>query len=106
MGEASQWAPSALIIEAVQGEQLKATQGDLTVRLHRIEGQVRGIERMLEEERPCEEVLVQLLAVRTAIDRVTSALVASRTEECLSSQQPDSALRSVKRMVELLLRST
>ncbi len=79
---------------------------DLKVRLHRIEGQVRGIERMLDEERPCEEVLVQLLAVRTALDRVTSQLVASRTEECLSSQQPGSALSSVKRMVELLLRAT
>ncbi|MDP2659566.1 MAG: metal-sensitive transcriptional regulator [Dehalococcoidia bacterium] len=106
MGEARQRAPSAPIKEPVEGEELPATQSDLTVRLHRIEGQVRGIERMLDEERPCEEVLVQLLAVRTAIDRVTSQLVASRTEECLSSQQPDSALRSVKRMVELLLRST
>ncbi len=82
------------------------TEGDLTVRLHRIEGQVRGIGNMLEANRPCEEVLIQLLAVRTAIDRVTSQVVSSRINECLTSQPPETATRSIQRIVELLLRST
>ncbi len=82
------------------------TEGDLAVRLHRIEGQVRGIEHMLEEKRPCEDVLVQLLAVRTAIDRVTAQVVSSRINECLASQPADTARQSIGRMVELLLRST
>lgn len=81
-------------------------EGDLTVRLHRIEGQVRGIGNMLEGNRPCEEVLIQLLAVRTAIDRVTSQVVSSRISECLASQPPETATRSIQRIVELLLRST
>lgn len=79
---------------------------DMLMRLRRVEGQVRGIGHMIEEDRPCEEVLIQLLAVRTAIDRVTAQLVASRIDECLSSQPPETARRSVKRTVELLLRST
>ena len=83
-----------------------AIEGDLTARLHRIEGQVRGIGHMLEENRPCEEVLIQLLAARTAIDRVTSQIVSSRIEECLASQSPDTARRSIQRIVELLLKST
>ena len=82
------------------------TQSDLNTRLNRIEGQVRGIGHMLEDNRPCEEVLIQLLAVRTAIDRVTSQVVSSRITECLESQTPDNAQRSVQRIVELLLRST
>jgi len=85
---------------------LADTEGDLMLRLRRIEGQVRGISHMIEEDRPCEEVLVQLMAVRTAIDRVTSQVVASRIDDCLGSQSPDTARRSVQRVVELLLRST
>lgn len=82
------------------------TDGDLMGRLRRIEGQVRGISHMIEEDRPCEEVLIQLLAVRTAIDRVTSQVVATRIDDCLGAQSPDSARRSIQRIVELLLRST
>ena len=85
---------------------LAYTESDLMVRLRRIEGQVRGIGHMIEGDRPCEEVLVQLLAVRTAIDRVTSQVVGSHVDECVNVQSPDAARRSVQRIVELLLRST
>ena len=39
-------------------------------RLHRVEGQVRGIERMVEEERYCIDVLTQIAAVRTALESI------------------------------------
>jgi len=47
-----------------------ATDKDIAVRLRRIEGQIRGIERMLEEDRACEQTLTQLMAVRAGIDQV------------------------------------
>ena len=42
----------------------------LTKRLHRIEGQVRGVERMIEEDRYCIDVLTQIAAVKTALEQV------------------------------------
>lgn len=82
------------------------TGNELLKRISRIEGQVRGISRMIEEARPCEDVLIQLLAVRTALDRVTSEVVGSRIDECLASQEAGQYRRSIQRMVELLLRAS
>jgi DNA-binding FrmR family transcriptional regulator len=53
------------------------------LRLRRIEGQVRGIQRMLEDRRECEEVLTQLMAVRSSIDQVGVLLFESHIEDCL-----------------------
>ncbi|HLC29919.1 MAG TPA: metal-sensing transcriptional repressor, partial [Dehalococcoidia bacterium] len=44
-------------------------------RLRRIEGQVRGIQRMVTEERPCDDVLAQVMAVRAALERAAALLV-------------------------------
>src|SRR6266516_29423 len=50
----------------------------LVKRLHRIEGQVRGIERMVVDERYCIDVLTQLAAVSTALSAVVQAVVSKR----------------------------
>ena len=48
----------------------KTLHEDIGTRLRRIEGQVRGIQKMLDEGRECEEMLTQTMAVRSAIDQV------------------------------------
>lgn len=57
---------------------------DLTARLKRIEGQVRGILRMVEEDRYCVDILVQLAAVKAALSRVGAALLESHTRNCVA----------------------
>jgi DNA-binding FrmR family transcriptional regulator len=52
-------------------------------RLSRIEGQVRGIARMVDEERYCIDVLTQISAVQAALDKVALALVSDHTRECV-----------------------
>jgi len=52
-------------------------------RLRRIEGQVRGIQRMLEE-RDCGEVIVQIAAARSALNRVALLILQGYTRECLA----------------------
>jgi len=52
-------------------------------RLRRIEGQVRGIQRMVEEEESCVNVLNQIAAVRAALDRVGLAVFESHSRQCL-----------------------
>jgi hypothetical protein len=44
--------------------------GEISNRLKRIEGQIRGLQRMVEEQRDCEAILTQLMAGRAALDRV------------------------------------
>ena len=55
-------------------------------RLARIEGQVRGLRRMIEEGKDCELVLAQLAAVKSALDRVGTHLIGHRMRECLEDQ--------------------
>ncbi|MEM9246225.1 MAG: metal-sensing transcriptional repressor [Cyanobacteria bacterium P01_F01_bin.153] len=53
-------------------------------RLSRIEGHVRGVKTMITEDRACPEVLIQLAAIRGAIDRVSRAILDDHMSECLT----------------------
>jgi CsoR family transcriptional regulator, copper-sensing transcriptional repressor len=52
-------------------------------RLNRIEGQVRGVARMIEEERYCMDVLHQIQAVKAALSKVEDAVLASHAASCV-----------------------
>jgi CsoR family transcriptional regulator, copper-sensing transcriptional repressor len=78
-------------------------KADLVKRLHRIEGQVRGIERMVEEDRYCIDVLTQIAAVTTALESVGLKLLDDHVAHCvagaLGSGDPEVA---AEKSVELL----
>lgn len=64
---------------------------EIVKRLRRIEGQVRGIQRMIEEERACRDVLDQLAAIQQAV-RGVSGIVAQRyAMECIESAQENAS---------------
>ena len=56
----------------------------LVKRLHRIEGQVRGIERMVEEDRYCIDVLTQLSAVTTALESLAFRILDDHVQHCVA----------------------
>ena len=60
-----------------------ATKDQLSKRLARIEGQVRGIERMVDEERYCIDVLTQIGAVQAALDKVALGLLDDHARHCV-----------------------
>lgn len=60
-----------------------ATKDNLLKRLHRIEGQVRGVERMVDDERYCIDVLTQISAIQAALDKVAIGLLADHAEHCV-----------------------
>lgn len=66
---------------------------DVTARLRRIEGQMRGLQKMLEEKRDCAEVIQQLTAARAALDRVGNVIVTSGLRGCLAEAEMDSEVR-------------
>ena len=62
----------------------------LVKRLHRIEGQVRGIERMVEDERYCIDILTQISAIQAALDTVGLRLLEQHAAHCvIGPEDPD-----------------
>jgi DNA-binding FrmR family transcriptional regulator len=76
-------------------------------RLKRIEGQVRGIIKMMEEEKQCQDVVTQLAAVRNAIDRTIGVVVSNNLEECIRKQieSGEDTEETIKEAVNLLVKS-
>lgn len=61
-----------------------ATKDQLQARLRRIEGQVRGIERMVDDDRYCIDVLTQISAIQAALDKVALGLLDGHARHCMS----------------------
>jgi len=60
-----------------------ATKDQLNTRLARIEGQVRGVAKMVEDDRYCIDVLTQISAIQAALDKVALGLLDGHTRHCL-----------------------
>jgi len=78
-------------------------------RLNRIEGQVRGISRMVEEGRYCIDVLTQLQAVRAALTKVETEMLREHLGHCIEgaivSGDRDEQRKKASELIELLERS-
>ena len=60
-----------------------ATKEDLQKRLRRVEGQVRGVEKMVDEDRYCIDVLTQISAIQAALDKVALGLLDEHARHCV-----------------------
>jgi DNA-binding FrmR family transcriptional regulator len=77
-----------------------ATKDQLLARLSRVEGQVRGVQRMVEDDRYCIDVLTQISAVQAALDKVALGLLDDHTRTCvIGAQDPE---RREERTQELM----
>ncbi len=66
-----------------------ASKDQLTTRLRRIEGQVRGVERMVDEDRYCIDVLTQISAVQAALDKVALGLLDDHARLCVIGSEAE-----------------
>jgi DNA-binding FrmR family transcriptional regulator len=82
----------------------------LIMRLHRIEGQVRGIEKMVEDERYCIDILTQIGAVSTALETVAQKLLEEHANHCvagaLSSGSREEAEEKTRELLQAVQRFT
>lgn len=87
-------APTRRATKAAAGEAvLKIDDGavrDVKARLARVEGQVRAVQRMLDERRDCHVVVQQLAAARTALERATAHFMVSSLTQCIRSAKNSS----------------
>ena len=66
-----------------------ATKDQLQKRLRRIEGQVRGVQGMVEDERYCIDVLTQISAIQAALDKVALGLLDDHARHCVMGAEGD-----------------
>jgi DNA-binding FrmR family transcriptional regulator len=66
-----------------------ATKDQLKSRLRRVEGQVRGIERMVDDDRYCIDILTQIGAIQAALDKVALGLLDGHARTCVIGAEPD-----------------
>ncbi|MGF7088969.1 DNA-binding FrmR family transcriptional regulator [Kroppenstedtia sanguinis] len=82
---------------------------DMKKRLRRVEGQLRGVLRMMEEEQSCKDVVSQLSAVRSAVDRASAYIVSrnleKRIREELNKEEGQNTEKLVEEAIHLLVKS-
>lgn len=71
------------INERLQGKTMNPSHQDQVVRLRKIEGQVKGIEKMVTEKRYCIDILTQIKAVKAALNRVEIGILEGHMQHCL-----------------------
>lgn len=71
---------------------------DVHVRLRRIEGQVRGLQRLIDEGAECQDVVTQLAAVRAALDRVGFKLISSALQHCAVDAEGDMDVAELEKL--------
>jgi len=74
---------------------------DILARLRRIEGQIRGIQRMVEGEAPCLDILTQVAAVTSAIKKVGTIIIRTYMEECLEESRKEPVLKQKEALKNL-----
>ncbi len=82
---------------------MQVDKGDLLRRLRKIEGQVRGVQRMIEEDRYCMDILVQLAAIKSAIHNIGLAIREGHTKRCVSNAiRSGDGEQAINEMMEVL----
>ncbi|KAB2951268.1 metal-sensitive transcriptional regulator [Heliorestis acidaminivorans] len=76
-------------------------------RLKKVEGQVKGIQKMLNEDKGCLDLLVQVAAARAAINRVGTLIIMNHTRKCLSEVPlTEEQEKAVEELVDVLAKFT
>ncbi len=79
------------------------TKAKAVGRLRRIEGQVQGIQRMVEEDKYCVDILLQLTAVQGAVEQVQKLLLGQHLESCVTEAVRSGSSRDRQRKMDELL---
>jgi len=88
-------------------EHVHKSRPDVLNRLARIEGHVRGVKKMVEEDKECEDVLLQISAVQAALKKVYQIILKDHLENCLISAVKDgndnNALDKLTKAIEKII---
>ena len=82
------------------------TNSKYITRLKRSEGQLRGIQKMMEEERDCVDIITQLTAVRSSVDRVIELMITENLTSCINDplEDPQAQKERLEKAVKYLIK--
>ena len=80
------------------------TKKQLTNRLNRIEGQIRGIKKMIEEDRYCNDVLIQLAAVESSVKSLSNQVLETHLLTCILNDIEKENLEVIDELISLFKR--
>ncbi|MBC7264328.1 MAG: metal-sensitive transcriptional regulator [Chloroflexi bacterium] len=84
---------------------MDAQKEEITNRLRRIEGQIRGLQRMIAEDRDCGDLITQFMAARAALDQVGLSVITRYIEECgQSALENEEGKEKLTRAIRLWLK--
>ncbi|MEQ2130715.1 metal-sensitive transcriptional regulator [Caldanaerobacter subterraneus KAk] len=80
-------------------------RNDILMRLRTIKGHIAGIEKMVEEEKGCEEILLQIAAVKASLEKVGMSIIQEHAKDCiLASKDGKATYEDVQRIINLLVK--
>lgn len=79
-----------------------AAKKDISNRLKRIEGQVKGIEKMVDNEATCKEILIQIAAIRAAINKVGNLVLENYAKKCFIEESNEKSQDKVDDLLSTL----
>lgn len=81
-------------------------QKQIINRLRRVEGQLRGIQKMIAEEKDCVNIVTQLSAVRSGIDRTMGIIVAENLQHCFEnpSDNPETQRKKMEQAIQMVIK--
>ena len=82
------------------------TKSKYITRLKRSEGQLRGIQKMMEEERDCVDIITQLTAVRSSVDRIIELMITENLTTCINEplEDPQAHKERLEKAVKYLIK--
>lgn len=75
-------------------------------RLRKIEGQIKGIQNMIEEDKSCNDVLIQISAVRSAINKVGGLVLEGYINECAHNSLEKKEKEEIKNLIDTIVKFT
>lgn len=92
----------------MENNDILENKNDILKRLKRIEGQVKGIQRMIEEEKNCVDILTQIAAIRAAINKAGSIVLQRYSKNCMlnsfNSENKEEVLEELLDTIQKFLR--
>ena len=82
------------------------TKSKYITRLKRSESQLRGIQKMMEEERDCVDIITQLTAVRSSVDRIIELMITENLTSCINDplEEPQAQKERLEKAVQYLIK--
>ncbi|MFZ7119871.1 MAG: metal-sensitive transcriptional regulator [Eubacteriaceae bacterium] len=81
---------------------MEGTKKEIINRLNRIEGQIKGLQRMIEEEEECKAVLTQFSAVKSALESAACVVLQNYAKECIDDSIEKSTNENIDDLIEVM----